>query len=321
MLNELRHIILSGATLKDPAQVELGLSLNFNRVSGELFQFDQARVKQLFDSSVIDFVGLSSYGEISYKPYPTEFENTINTFAGELEYFGISLKQLMNEGVELHFSEFGLGGGNINGQKSDSAWSAASSPWGGVHGPFSAVTNPWSQSEIKTFQENFYCAGLHYLEGGFGRQWKIAHAFIWNLTSWDVQAVYPYSVSSDGSYRNETISTWIRKYNQSGKVPCKVSEALPLLTAAKPHAVADFETADLTSSDLKRLFLRDPKAIGIVDLNLAKGKGFQQSKALELSYSLGTGRRSHAGAGQPCRVRPNNLGRGSVTGSGKNLGG
>ncbi len=290
MSKELKRIIQSGPNVKDPKKVEVGLSLNFNRVSGELFRFDQSKVKQLFDSKVIDFIGLSSYGEISFKPYPTEFENTINTFAGELDYFGISLQQLMDEGVELHFSEFGPGGGNINGQKSGSAWSAASSPWGGVHGPFATATNPWSQSDLKAFQEDFYCAGLHYLEGGFGRKWKISHAFIWNLTSWDVQAVYPFSISADGSYRNETIATWIREYNKTGQAPCSASEPLPLLSADHGLSIANFEDESIDAVSLKRLFLQDPKAIGIVGIKRAPHMGSQQSAALELSYWLGTGR-------------------------------
>ncbi len=289
MIPELRNIIRSGLKHEDAARVKIGLSMNFNRVSGELFDFNRPEVVKLFDSRTIDFVGISSYGEISLKPYPTEFENTINTFAGELEYFGISLKKLLQEGVELHFSEFGMGGGNILGEKSTSAWQAASSPWGGVHGPYDPTTSPWQNPELKRFEEDFYCAGMHYLSGQFSQNWKISKAFLWNLTSWDVQAVYPFSSNAAGSYRNELISNWIRRYNQTGRVQCPLASPLPQ-RSGEGLVLDNFDRVGLSKLDLQRRYLFNPKAIAVLDISLDAERGWMNSTAMKLVYRLGAGR-------------------------------
>jgi hypothetical protein len=51
-----------------------------------------------------------------------------------------------------------------------------------------------------------------YLARG-GCQYHVSHVFIFNLESWDVQAIYPTSTTSEGSYKDPVIVNIINAHN------------------------------------------------------------------------------------------------------------
>ena len=53
---------------------------------------------------------------------------------------------------------------------------------------------------------------MQYLQAG-GCQYHVSNVFIWNLESWDVQALYPLSTTAEGSYRDPEIVGLINAHN------------------------------------------------------------------------------------------------------------
>jgi len=120
------------------ADVKVGIGLNFNRLdavqgsgqpAGGFFGFlfgarpppprntpaiDGAAVYNLI-ANEIDFLGISAYAPYSGPGMPlNEFENSVFNVADSLRLHGngLNLGALANSGkLELHYSEFGLGGG------------------------------------------------------------------------------------------------------------------------------------------------------------------------------------------------------------------
>jgi hypothetical protein len=135
------------------ADVKVGIGLNFNALdatethppAGTLFPFllgsgqrasrypvpgiDGGAVRDLI-SNKIDFVGISAYAPYSGPGFSlSEFENSAFNVGDALKQFGggVNLAGLANSGkIELHYSEFGIGGGkNGNAEVSRAAAAAA----------------------------------------------------------------------------------------------------------------------------------------------------------------------------------------------------
>jgi hypothetical protein len=51
-----------------------------------------------------------------------------------------------------------------------------------------------------------------YLAQG-GCEYLVSHVYVWNLESWDVQAIYHRSTSGEGSYRDAEIAALIDAHN------------------------------------------------------------------------------------------------------------
>eukprot|EP01023_Acetabularia_acetabulum_P004932 TRINITY_DN12056_c0_g2_i3.p1 TRINITY_DN12056_c0_g2~~TRINITY_DN12056_c0_g2_i3.p1 ORF type:complete len:281 (+),score=27.65 TRINITY_DN12056_c0_g2_i3:182-1024(+) len=126
----LRDVIVSESQIQP--NLEFGLGFNFNKLCGcvlmdvvdtveyidrfpdaiapVLNTFDVEGLQALFE--VIDFVGISSYAQL--KPYfaTPELQNAIYYFDREISEFGVDLRQLMKNGLDLHFMEYGVGGGS-----------------------------------------------------------------------------------------------------------------------------------------------------------------------------------------------------------------
>jgi hypothetical protein len=88
-------------------RLKTGVSINFHEVSGryEPTAAQRAALRTLIAES--DFLGVSCYGFVRVPPRAEDFTNTVRAFAAEMEEQGVGLP----EGLELHFSEVGLGGG------------------------------------------------------------------------------------------------------------------------------------------------------------------------------------------------------------------
>lgn len=77
----------------------------FNRL-----QVDSAAVRRLFNA--VDFIGISAYASITPDFALSELQNSAYEFADGMSIFGMDVLELITEGgKELHYSEYGMGGG------------------------------------------------------------------------------------------------------------------------------------------------------------------------------------------------------------------
>ncbi|KAF6266415.1 hypothetical protein COO60DRAFT_1474808 [Scenedesmus sp. NREL 46B-D3] len=160
---DLRALI--GTTLAD---VKFGVGLNFNaldqteysvapnqglgwfgsRASAARYPVPSIDGDALNDlvTKEVDFIGISAYA-------PYSGPGILRTLGN-----GIDLAALINSGkLELHYSEFGIGGGNEgNAAPAVSARMVGKQPWAGVAGFFSPSTNPWQISSLQAYRTEFY---------------------------------------------------------------------------------------------------------------------------------------------------------------------
>ena len=240
LADQLRGRLAQGKDPSYKSNIQIGVSTNFNKLSGvgigiidpsqyvknypQLWetvknQFDLTEIKALFDN--LDYLGMSSYPSL-YPGFPTrEVENAISQFDYEFSFFGITVADLIAKGKKIHFSEYGVGGGiSQNGdKKAFDAAGAASLPFFGIFNAYTKATDPWvlydlnKPSSVRDYQRYFYTKTLDYLNNSRRYKYQIDAAFLWNQSSWDVQAVYPESTSNEGSYRDPVIVDMINKHN------------------------------------------------------------------------------------------------------------
>ncbi|HEX8200275.1 MAG TPA: hypothetical protein VF590_07295, partial [Isosphaeraceae bacterium] len=129
---------------------KIGVSINFNEVSGrhEPTAAGRATLRKLIEES--DFLGISCYGSVGVPPQARDFAAVVDTFAAELKGHGVTIP----ERLALHFSEVGLGGGGRSGMPADIARApaeAASSAWAGTSDP---AQNPWATEPMRAFRRD-----------------------------------------------------------------------------------------------------------------------------------------------------------------------
>jgi hypothetical protein len=227
------------------ADVKVGVGLNFNAldavekheagaVSGGLFgaligsgsrgglrvpipPIDATGVRDLL-SNTVDFVGISAYAPYSGAGFPArEFENSAFNVGDALRSLaaGLDLASLAASGrLELHYSEFGIGGGtNGNGAQAPLADAAARQPWAGITGSYSAGRDPWRRADLAAFRDAFYGRALEWLSAPNSGTYRIHEVFVWGMASWDLFATYPDSSSAEGSFRGEGVVKAIARHN------------------------------------------------------------------------------------------------------------
>jgi hypothetical protein len=120
---------------------------------------------------------------------------------------GVSLSSLAKSGkLELHYSEFGVGGG-VNGlaQIAASADACAKQPWAGILGSYSSSMDPWQRSDLSAFRDSFYDRTIGWLSSPGSGTFVIQEVFVWGMASWDVFGIYPDSSSPSGSYKDMSV--------------------------------------------------------------------------------------------------------------------
>ena len=182
--------------------LKTGVSLNFNKVSGKHQPTiaQSAAVQQLLADS--DFLGISCYGSVSVPPRPDDFAAIVKAFVAEVEEQGVAIPT----GLELHFSEIGLGGGGSSGSPEEivrEPAAAASSPWAGTSDP---QKNPWVTTKMRDFRRAYYGALLEFLQSQLS-EWEVTAAFLWNTGSW-----CPYG-SDNRVFADPEIVSMIRCHN------------------------------------------------------------------------------------------------------------
>lgn len=224
------------------ADVKVGVGLNFNALDavegvtpnpttgflGAIFgggsttavntpAIQSANVNDLL-SNRIDFVGVSAYSPYSGAGFSlNEFQNAAFNVGDALASLanGVSLVSLVQSGkLELHYSEFGIGGGvNGNPQISPNADMCAKQPWAGIAGSYSTSMDPWQQGYLATFRDSFYSKAMDWLSSPGSGTYEVKEVFVWCMASWDVFGIYPDSSSGSGSYRDLNIVKKIAAYN------------------------------------------------------------------------------------------------------------
>ncbi|PRW39302.1 Palmitoyl-monogalactosyldiacylglycerol delta-7 chloroplastic [Chlorella sorokiniana] len=178
----------------------------FEVVKGE---FDLPAIQNFFRNA-IDFVSLSAYvPQATIDFQPCDMEGLMSRLDEEFQYYGLTLKQLQADGIEIHWGEFGVGGGTspTGDKKATTAEEAAYTPFFGMSGPYTREKDPFILYDLAQPSPT-----AHYLAQG-GCQYHVSHVYVWNLESWDVQAIYPISTTSEGSYRDPAIVQIINDHN------------------------------------------------------------------------------------------------------------
>lgn len=215
----------------DP-HVKVGISINFNKIAG-FYPIKPTGVKALQKLlKSIGFLGVSAYPNL--KPSldgsidPAQFDQILDSLSAEFKQKGIDLRRDASH-LEFDFSEVGIGGSTDYVSIAQTYDGALTNTWAGLHGPFNPRRNPWSSSITRKAGEAFYCALGQYLSGQNTYRWKVRGAFLWNLASWDIQAIYHSSYAAEdddpGSYFVPSIVRQISRYNKSGNSTCSKAQA------------------------------------------------------------------------------------------------
>ena len=179
-------------------------------------------IKELL-SDKLDFLGLSAFAPLSGANFATsEFMNSATQMAAALSKLvpGLDLAQLLGTGkLELHYSEWGLGGGfkPLNGleQLAASADAAAQQPWTGITGMYNKLIDPWVQGYLSVFRQTFFNKALQWVSSPFlgTASINVQQVFVWSMDSWDVFGIYPTSSSTNGTFRDLSIVRKIAAHN------------------------------------------------------------------------------------------------------------
>eukprot|EP01025_Chloroclados_australasicus_P033448 TRINITY_DN3411_c0_g1_i4.p2 TRINITY_DN3411_c0_g1~~TRINITY_DN3411_c0_g1_i4.p2 ORF type:complete len:293 (-),score=39.74 TRINITY_DN3411_c0_g1_i4:562-1440(-) len=201
-----------------------------------LHTFDLEGIQEMFGSA--DFIAISSYASLKPDFKTPELQSAMYQFDEELKVFNVSIRELFeNNGLEFHFAEYGIGGGTAQRgfKKAANEAEVAEFPFFGIYGAYNNQTDPWSMwsdqlTPARRYLHYFYNKTVEMLSADITVNYTASNSqyrteyvypvdglYIWNLASWDVQAIYPDSTTQDGSYRDEYVAQLIRNHNQEMK--------------------------------------------------------------------------------------------------------
>jgi hypothetical protein len=148
-----------GLDIVDPAELVAKFGSLWEKVKGE---FDLNEIAALYNT--VDYFGMSSYPSLSPNFSVADIESAISQFDFEFQFFGLSVNDLIKKGKQVHFSEYGLGGGSSqNGDiKAKTASEAALYPFFGIFGSYKRDNDPWElafldrPNEVRDYQRSFY---------------------------------------------------------------------------------------------------------------------------------------------------------------------
>ncbi|PNW74409.1 hypothetical protein CHLRE_13g607400v5 [Chlamydomonas reinhardtii] len=167
----------------------------------------------------IDFLGISAYAALDDPDFPmTALQNAAFTYFGEMrDQVGLDVSAILKRrNLDLHYSEFGLGGGNspLGTTPARTPEAAARMPFYGVWGAYAGpATDPWAPPQMRAFLHSFFAKTLSWLAVGGGPTYKISHCFLWGMGSWDVLGIYPESTTPSGSFRDPQLVQAVTAHN------------------------------------------------------------------------------------------------------------
>lgn len=169
--------------------------------------FDLPAIHELFGN--VDFVGISAYIPQKRLDFqPCDMETLMRQMDREFAFYNLTLRKLADEGKEIHWIEFGIGGGDSqNGDRiATDPLQAAYYPYFGIGGRYTRALDPWTTyapeqpNAVRDYMHHYYNATSQYLLQG-GCDFRVDAVYMWNLGSWDVIGLYP-DGSAEGSYRD-----------------------------------------------------------------------------------------------------------------------
>lgn len=243
VIERMRNRIVSARVLDNRAgPVLIGLGANNLKACGCVFvgivdAYEYLRnLTETFDPSIYpnipavksvyltaDFLGISAY-----IPMPTpqfqvcQLEGLLERMDLELGLYNISLGELTAGGTELHYSEYGLGGGTSqNGdQPAKTKEEAAYTPFFGIGGTYDCAKDPFDMchpetpNPVRDYRRYYYEKSAQYFQQGGCKYAGVKRAFIWGTGSWDVLAIYPGDRSNEGSWTDPVVVQTINCHNQ-----------------------------------------------------------------------------------------------------------
>jgi hypothetical protein len=207
-----------------PNNAKTGISVNFNKLCGNEY-CNNKNVQNVANSQKlvksVDFIGLSAYPSVPVTVHGDDFLNSANALANEFKSLGVDLRQVARSGVEIVFSEFGIGGANCQKKPARIPKDAVSCPFYGVFGTYKGVNDPWKSPVMKNFIKMYYGNLVKWAKAGTGsgNNFKISQIYIWNVASWDVTGIYHDSYSRDGSYKSQDVVNILKNWNDKNIVP------------------------------------------------------------------------------------------------------
>ena len=187
-------------------KLSLGVSLNFNRVAGDVETTEEHRqaVQELINRC--DFLGMSCYRWFDLPPKPCGFVAAIDHFLRSLKENEV----VVPASLPLQFTEVGLGGGNMKGKPAKTPEIAAKSPWAGSD---LSRHNPWETAEMIELRFAYYQALLDFLRTQPASHYVQA-AYMWSEGSWD-----PFDLHG-GGFGDVRITDTIVQHNQCVAQAC-----------------------------------------------------------------------------------------------------
>lgn len=165
------------ALSKELTKSKSGINFNYNR-------------NRRTPSYKYDFVGVSNYAPLKRNIDKSFFEKQLKRLKRELSKHGM-------DKLKIYYNEIGLGGAGSFSRM-------LRKPFEGVSGVFRIETNPWNSIQKDQYRKNYYQALLNFL-----RLNRIEGVYLWNLDSFDVQGIYPYTKG----YEDNEIIDQIRIHN------------------------------------------------------------------------------------------------------------
>jgi hypothetical protein len=184
-------------------------------------QFNIPAIQTLFKQG-LDYVSLSAYvphyGSNVLTFPPCDMEALMERLDREFSYYNLTLKDLVREnGVGIHFQEFGVGGGrDPYGNPARSAKEAAEFPYFGIEpAQYKKANDPFTQiPEIREYRKHYFESTSDWIQQG-GCEYYVERVYLWNLNSWDVLALYPTAMTEgEGSYLDEELVGVIERHNR-----------------------------------------------------------------------------------------------------------
>jgi hypothetical protein len=170
-------------------RAKVGFSLNHDKIAGnenpsgvvdiQLTEEGRREMQALIDEC--DFVGMSFYRPVSLPPTVADFVSGIDAFMSEFARHGLSIPAHM----PLHFSEVGIGGGEVRRGSEPDPMKAVAAPW---EGSGFARRNPWRTDKMTQLRRQYHQALLDFL-GEQPARWNVTAAFFWSMGSWDPQGM------------------------------------------------------------------------------------------------------------------------------------
>ncbi|KAI7835519.1 hypothetical protein COHA_010593 [Chlorella ohadii] len=172
--------------------------------------FDMRGIREAFTS--VD------YARVDFQP--CDMENLMKMMDIEFSYYNLTLRELVDMGKEIHWIEWGIGGGvaQTGDQPARTALEAAHTPYFGVQSPYNASRDPWRIPEVRDYMRYYINQTSEYLLQG-GCDYEVSSVYLWTVGgSWDVLGLYDKaSGAQDGTFRDEVAVEEIREHNDEAR--------------------------------------------------------------------------------------------------------